>query len=122
MNALSKHDLRAQGYFNVPNRRARHFMGRTAILSKLQDVGPEERLLSRCIVLRGLGGQGKTQIALEYCQQTRKHPLMTTLWIDASSEQSIRKSVELFYERFREQSEERLYSIEAIIDTFRDAF
>jgi Cdc6-like AAA superfamily ATPase len=55
----------------VPNRRARNFIGREDILTKIDssfflDLGPH------VVVLRGLGGQGKTQISLKYCRRMRE--------------------------------------------------
>lgn len=42
------------------------------------------------VVLRGLGGQGKTQIALEYCLMA-KDRTQAILWIDATSETTLKK-------------------------------
>ena len=41
------------------------------------------------MVLRGLGGQGKTQVALEFCRQCSqmyKESFDAIIWVDASSE------------------------------------
>jgi tetratricopeptide (TPR) repeat protein len=45
------------------------------------------------VVLRGLGGQGKTQISLEYCRRVKTQVRMI-FWIDASSESTTKQSIE----------------------------
>jgi tetratricopeptide (TPR) repeat protein len=45
------------------------------------------------VVLRGLGGQGKTQISLEYCRRA-KGQVRAIFWIDASSESTTKQSIE----------------------------
>ena len=62
-------------YFEVPNRRVSYFVGREDVLQKIEtgissDAGPQ------VFVLRGLGGQGKTQIALEYCRRGVAHAFL----------------------------------------------
>jgi tetratricopeptide (TPR) repeat protein len=41
------------------------------------------------VVLRGIGGQGKSQVALEYCRQRKDGPSPDIFWIDATSENSV---------------------------------
>ncbi len=53
-------------YYEIPNRRVDGFVGREDILRKIDEAlsdgsGPHYA------VLQGMGGQGKTQVALEYC-------------------------------------------------------
>ncbi len=40
-------------------------------------------------VLRGIGGQGKSQVAMEYCHQKKEDPLLDIFWIDATSQNSV---------------------------------
>ena len=40
-------------------------------------------------VIRGIGGQGKSQVAMEYCHRERDGPPPDIFWIDATSENSI---------------------------------
>ncbi|KAF7941945.1 uncharacterized protein EAE97_006782 [Botrytis byssoidea] len=53
-----------KNHFIVPNRRVSGFIGREDILNKIEK-GLSSESESRIVVLRGLGGQGKTQIALD---------------------------------------------------------
>jgi hypothetical protein len=57
--------IRKTEYCHVPNRRVHGFIGREDILSKV-DESLTSGSAPRIVVLRGMGGQGKTQIALEY--------------------------------------------------------
>jgi tetratricopeptide (TPR) repeat protein len=66
------------------------FVGRQSVLDHIKNSFSTSGL-SRIVVLRGLGGQGKTQIALQYCLQTKKE-YTATLWVDATSEGSVQKA------------------------------
>ena len=85
--------------FEVPRRRVAHFVGRKGLLQSLKTLLLEERECSssgdttvvcddvfpcNVAVLVGLGGQGKTQTALELCRQCM-NSFNTVLWINASS-------------------------------------
>ena len=85
--------------FEVPRRRVSYFVGRKLLLKNLKDFilcenqtsssGNRDMVqgllpLSRIAVLVGLGGQGKTQVALELCRQCISD-FGTILWINASS-------------------------------------
>ncbi|CAG8983215.1 hypothetical protein HYALB_00004043 [Hymenoscyphus albidus] len=79
----------------VPN-----FVGRTDILAKIelafnssQDCG------SHVVVLRGMGGQGKSQIALEYCRRAKEEGMNAIFWIDATSEVTVRTSFQNIAEK-----------------------
>src|SRR5436189_519576 len=91
--------------FSIPHRRVRQFIGREDVVTKISEgfSVAATTLESRCVVLRSLGGQGKSQVALEYCQRTRGKPYGSILWIDASSENSIKRDFALFYERSKHQ-------------------
>lgn len=57
-------------YYEVPNRRVGGFVGREDILRKIDEAlfgksGPHY------VVLQGIGGQGKSQVALEYCRRKK---------------------------------------------------
>ena len=94
--ASTKND---EGIFDIPRRRVAHFVGRKSVLQSLKalvlgsgggssssdtiTVG-DTVLPLRIAVLVGLGGQGKTQIALELCRQCMNR-FSTIIWINASS-------------------------------------
>ncbi len=59
-------------YYKVPNRRVGGFVGWEDILQKINEAlsdgaGPHYA------VLQGIGGQGKSQVALEYCRRKKNN-------------------------------------------------
>ncbi|TVY52500.1 Nephrocystin-3 [Lachnellula cervina] len=80
-----------QAVYLVPNRQVPKFIGRKDILKKIHASFSSGSRLHR-VVLCGLGGQGKTQIALEYCCWTRKKRFQSIFWVEANSESTVKKS------------------------------
>jgi tetratricopeptide (TPR) repeat protein len=77
--------------FHIPRYRVSRFIGREDVLV---DIECHLRAGS-AVVLHGMGGQGKTQIALEYCRRVREAKQFSAiLWVDASSKSAAKKSVE----------------------------
>ena len=81
------------GIFEIPRQRVVHFVGRKNLLQSLKsfvlsnsgEFNPSDPALPlRIAVLVGLGGQGKTQTALELCRQCMDS-FHTIIWINASS-------------------------------------
>ncbi|MCJ1249271.1 hypothetical protein MMC30_006494 [Trapelia coarctata] len=77
---------------NVPQERVFHYINRQALLADMKD-----RLLNypspRTVALHGMGGSGKTQLALEFCRQAEQSlGFMAVIWIDASSLVSVSQS------------------------------
>lgn len=76
------------GQLNVPSIDLPHFVDRsnlfTAIETQLLDA-----MSSKTVVLIGMGGSGKTQLALQFC---RRAEFMAVAWIDASSPASVLQS------------------------------
>ncbi|HEV7737970.1 MAG TPA: NB-ARC domain-containing protein, partial [Chlamydiales bacterium] len=73
-------------------RRALHFVPRNGIQKKLDELfnAPQSSEETAIISLIGMGGAGKTQIALEYCQYKRQmYGLQKIFWIDATSLESV---------------------------------
>ena len=96
----SKSSSPDQCYYDVPNRRVRSFVGREDILRKIDDAfsigeGP------RIAVLQGMGGQGKSQVALEYCQRKRNDPYKTIFWVDATTENTTIADFQSIAERLK---------------------
>jgi tetratricopeptide (TPR) repeat protein/nucleoside phosphorylase len=86
--------------WNVPYRRNPHFTGRAELLELLeQHFSPrtlgEQRPMQRVALtqpqaITGLGGVGKTQLAVEYAYRAREQGRYThTLWVNAASEEEI---------------------------------
>nr|MDQ2716730.1 tetratricopeptide repeat protein [Chloroflexota bacterium] len=84
------------GVWNVPYRRNPHFTGRDELLNRLEQQlsskVQEHRTttLTQPQAMKGLGGIGKTQIAVEYAYRSRERGLYThTLWVNAASEEAL---------------------------------
>ncbi len=77
------------GLWTVPYRQNRFFVGREKLLDSISSAFSAWEALSTPIVaLSGLGGIGKTQVALEYAYRSQKH-YQTILWINASSQETV---------------------------------
>lgn len=61
---------------------------------------------TQVVVIRGMGGQGKSQVALEFCKRTRGKPFDTIFWADASSASTLNQSLEVVSERLGSRSYE----------------
>ncbi|KAF3921003.1 hypothetical protein ABW20_dc0108433 [Dactylellina cionopaga] len=81
----------------VPSRHVAKFIKRDEILGdvKAQFFNGENDAILKVMVLQGMGGLGKTQLALEYCKIGRKEDLYAAIfWVDADNEVSAKKSFE----------------------------
>jgi hypothetical protein len=84
--------------YYFPSSQVSRFIGREKLLDRIDQIlSPKEFESCQPVVavLIGMGGQGKTQLALEYSrrsQNARKHN--SILWINASSKVSIARSFE----------------------------
>ncbi|KAL8661871.1 MAG: hypothetical protein Q9202_005229 [Teloschistes flavicans] len=79
--------------YHLPCQPIAHFIGREDILAQLSDYLESDVLHRRVAVLIGMGGQGKTQITLEYCRRSQACGLFASiLWVDASSESALVRS------------------------------
>ena len=108
---------------NVPQKRVSYFISRQVLLDEIKD-----RLLnypsSRTVVLYGMGGSGKTQLALEICQQAEKSlGFIAVIWIDASSPVSVSQSYGAIAEQISGKHWDNMNSaatISFVQDTLRD--
>ncbi len=92
-------------YYEVPNRRVNSFVGRENILQKIDEVlsdgsGPHYA------VLQGMGGQGKTQVALEYCRRKKNNPYSAIFWVDATTQDRVEGSFQSISERIKRQRDD----------------
>ena len=70
----------------------RNFIGREATLSKIDRYfSTNDITCPKKLILHALGGQGKSQIALKYCQKSRDSH-QGIFWINASSEITTREA------------------------------
>jgi hypothetical protein len=63
----------------------KNFVGREGELEKISSEFRDEPERPRILVLHALGGQGKSQIALEYCQGSQKM-YQGIFWINSTSQ------------------------------------
>ncbi len=89
-------DPLARGVFDVPSRRVHHMVQRPGLLDALTAaLDGDGDAVPRVAVLLGLGGQGKTQLVLDYCvraRAARKYDII--LWLDAASPENLSRSLE----------------------------
>ena len=78
--------------FTVPYPRHPCFKGRQDVLANLRQslLGDKKAALTQ--VIRGLGGIGKTQTAVEYAYDNREH-YQAVLWVKAATELEIRQDL-----------------------------
>ena len=95
-----RHRGRPSEVWNVPYRRNLYFTGRDELLDRLNqqfssatqdDLTTTRRAaLTQPQAIKGLGGIGKTQIAVEFAYRSRDQGHYThTLWVNAASEETI---------------------------------
>lgn len=93
---------------DIPQGRQVEFVGRQQILSHVADLlSAADGFTPPTIVLQGMGGQGKTQLALQFCIQNRDRAgkndpnskrYRAIFWVDATSEAATRRSFLRIYE------------------------
>ncbi|KAF4461891.1 kinesin light chain [Fusarium albosuccineum] len=108
-DATSKPDVTQGGppFFHVPFSVNRQFVGRTEILETLQDklFGSDE---IQQVALAGLGGIGKSQIAIEIAFWAKKHkPDYSVFWVPALSDATIEQACAEIMQVCRIQQNER---------------
>jgi tetratricopeptide (TPR) repeat protein/transcriptional regulator with XRE-family HTH domain len=99
----------APGIWTVPYLRNPHFTGRDDLLERLaqqlscqkqEAATTRQAVLSQPQAIKGLGGIGKTQIAVEYAFRAQEQGRYThTFWINAASEEAILTSFQMLAER-----------------------
>jgi len=107
----------------VPRRSVAHFVVRETLQAEmtawlLNKTSPRE------LVLLGMGGSGKTQLALECCRQAEEDMgFVATLWVDASSPVSVVQSYNVIAGKILKDEHDNSDSkaiISLVQDTLRD--
>jgi tetratricopeptide (TPR) repeat protein len=81
-----------QYHFIYPSYRVNHFVTRKGPLEEInqQFQKSRENAIATVVVLLGMGGCGKSQLALEYCQQAELNRVYSAIfWVDATSPTTI---------------------------------
>ena len=84
--------------YSYPSFQISRFIGRECILGKVDDALLTPEANSRrpkVAILLGMGGQGKTALALEYCRRAQSCAYFKSiLWVDAASSATVAQSFE----------------------------
>ncbi len=62
---------------------------------------PDRRDRPKTVILRALGGQGKSQLGLEYCRRYQDH-IRGMFWIDATNKSSAERDLERIADQLNE--------------------
>ena len=53
------------------------------------------------VVLQGIGGQDKSQVAFEYCHRKRDNPYPANFWVDATTDDTVKRNFQSISERIK---------------------
>ncbi|KAI9776725.1 MAG: hypothetical protein M1816_005096 [Peltula sp. TS41687] len=113
-------------FYHVPHIAVSRFFGRQELVEELQAFLLQPRRQddkSNVAVLQALGGQGKSQIALELCRRFRKN-CRAIGWLDATSKATIERSFERIAEELNRPALRLLKDTESkirfVLDTMRE--
>ena len=113
-----------KSFFDVPSSRLPHFVGRSDVFSQIQDIVDSSTTYPVLIVLTGAGGQGKTQVALEFCHRNAA-TYSAIFWIDSSSETSATRSYEnilklMSEERLSDEAHDAKVEVKALLRNWQE--
>ncbi|KAK4644806.1 hypothetical protein QC761_308170 [Podospora bellae-mahoneyi] len=87
--------------FSVPYPRNNNFVGRSDILATLHQLSCNSTSQTR-VALCGLGGIGKTQIAIEFTYRIqRTYPNISVFWVHASNHERFREAYTAIAQKYR---------------------
>jgi NB-ARC domain len=102
-----------KSYYHVPLPQTGEFVGREDDLEQIELKFSLDGF-SRLVVIKGLGGQGKTQLALDYCRRSKANGVRAIFWLDASSDSSVRASFENISAQLKGSLEEIIPGVEFV--------
>ena len=88
--SMERHGREPGLRFEVPRIAVSKFVGRESLLREVAQSFTKEKTIT---VLHGMGGQGKTQLALQYCHLVRSS--RSVYWLDATSSRTLAQSFEM---------------------------
>ncbi|KAF2186326.1 hypothetical protein K469DRAFT_573776, partial [Zopfia rhizophila CBS 207.26] len=112
-------------YYYVPHIAVSRFFGRQELIASLQTFllkprGQEGK--PNVAVLQALGGQGKSQIALELCRRLRKD-CRGIFWFDVTSRATVERSFERITEELNQPpitlAEDTESKVKFVLDTIK---
>lgn len=79
-------------YYLVPSAYVANFVGRRDVLAMIDDrfMPSTDQSRPTVVVVQAMGGQGKSQLALEYCRGSKPR-LRGCFWINATSESTVER-------------------------------
>ncbi|THX07705.1 FabD/lysophospholipase-like protein [Aureobasidium pullulans] len=99
---LSQAKAARRTFYDIPPTAVSSFSGRKEILKQI-DIAfsqvADATTKPPVLVLQAMGGQGKSQIALEYCRRSRSR-FQAIFWIDATSDASVQGGFERIAKKF----------------------
>jgi hypothetical protein len=107
---------------NLPQQRNIYFVGRGEFLLALhKELFEKSEQTRNTVVITGIGGVGKSQLATEYIYLHRSE-FSSIFWIDAGSEDLIRQSFErIAMDLLREYKSRKLEGLDDAFDAFESA-
>jgi len=94
--------IQVMTFYDIPPLQVPHFVTRKALLTRLEKLFECSATTSSptIVVLLGMGGGGKTQLALEYCRHMKDSgKLRAIFWLDASSRNALYRAMEIIAKR-----------------------
>jgi len=91
---MSDIKLGNSNYYRYP-KRASKFIQRPGLISEITSlITQKSEATPRVCILCGMGGQGKTALAVDFCRQAEaRHLFLAIFWTDASTEETLMKSL-----------------------------
>ncbi|TIA78959.1 hypothetical protein D6C76_03796 [Aureobasidium pullulans] len=99
---LSQAKAARRTFYDIPPTAVSSFSGRKEVLKQIElafSQVTDATIKPPVLVLQAMGGQGKSQIALEYCRSSRSR-FRAIFWIDATSEASVQGGFERIVKKF----------------------
>lgn len=95
MESLGKspESTEVETFYYVPYNRCKQFFGRkTELTTMREELSMATNQKSRCVLLYGLGGMGKSRLAMEYVERHRDE-FGAVIWIPADNEVKIQQAL-----------------------------